>query len=60
MLLAEALNEEAVVTAELVTTGGSGVLDIRVDFALSASHAARLFQKGNEAARSFKSVGQPD
>jgi len=52
-------NEEVVVTAGLVATGGGGVQDIKVALALSGPEAMRLFQKGGEAARSFKSAGQP-
>lgn len=59
MLLAEAPNEEVVVTAGLVATGGGGIQDIKVARALSGPEAMRLFQKGGEAARSFKSAGQP-
>ncbi|MBM1173424.1 GYD domain-containing protein [Microvirga arabica] len=59
MLLAEAPDEEVVVTAGLVATGGGGVQDIKVARALSGPEAMRLFQKGGEAARGFKSAGQP-
>jgi hypothetical protein len=59
LLFAEAPNEEVVVTAGLVATGGGGVQDIKVALALSGPEAMRLFQKGGEAARSFKSAGQP-
>jgi hypothetical protein len=58
MLLAEAPNEEVVVTAALVATGGGGVTEIKVALALSGPEAMRLFQRGGEAARSFKSAGQ--
>jgi hypothetical protein len=59
MLLAEAPDEEVVVAAGLVATGGGGVQDIKVARALSGPETMRLFQKGGEAARSFKSAGQP-
>jgi uncharacterized protein with GYD domain len=59
MLLAEAPDEEVVVAAGLVATGGGGVQDIKVARALSRPETMRLFQKGGEAARSFKSAGQP-
>jgi hypothetical protein len=59
MLLAEAADEEVVVTAGLVATGGGGVTDIKVARALSGPEAMRLFQKGGEVARGFKPAGQP-
>jgi uncharacterized protein with GYD domain len=59
ILLAEAPSEEVVVTAGLVATGGGGVADIKVAPALSGPEAMKVFQKGSEAARSFKSAGQP-
>ena len=59
LLLAEAPNEEVVVTAGLVAVGGGGVQDIKVALALSGPEAMRLFQAGGKAARSFKSAGQP-
>jgi uncharacterized protein with GYD domain len=58
MLLAEAPDEEVIVAAGLVATGGGGVQDIKVARALSGPEAMRLFQKGGEVARSFKSAGQ--
>lgn len=59
MLLAEAPDAEVVVTAGLVAAGGGGVEDIKVGRALSGPEAMRLFQKGGEAARSFKAAGHP-
>lgn len=59
LLIAEAPNHEVVTAAAMVATGGGGVEEIRTFTALSGPEAMAVFQRAKDAARSFKSAGQP-
>lgn len=59
LLIAEAPNHEVAMAAAVAATGGGGVEDIKTFMALSGPEAMSIFQKAHDAARGFKSAGQP-
>jgi uncharacterized protein with GYD domain len=59
LLIAEAPKHENAMAAAIAATGGGSVESIKTFMALSGPEAMSIFQQAQDAARKFKSAGQP-
>ena len=59
IVIVEAPSPEVTVAAAIAATGGGGVGDIKTMMAFDGAEAMALFEKAQDAARRFKSAGQP-
>jgi uncharacterized protein with GYD domain len=59
MVISEAPNADTVLAACIAAASGGGVTDLKTVSAWSGPEAKAIFEKAGNAARSFKSAGQP-